>query len=380
MKDIDPILQEIDSDKDAQQALSEFANDSFNNNYSPLFARPSKNELLSSAIAAVERHTEPNLKLLLNKKASSSSNRINYPIVLFLSNNNPHELARYLTIALAEKITKTTDDYVEELNDRTDLVTKRFSLKTSKERLFCLSDCPNIELRNQALDLRNGSMIFLHQFLRRGFSSNFVDIPSVLNRAINDKCKVEVRLDPYRIGDIEKYSEVQERDYWYGPKFNKKLLENKNSTEKITRHCTSDDATFSAKYMTVFRTSMMCENTRQFSIEEYLPEDQIASTKKYVIQKFAHFTYNQTRHSFEHVDCAVRIFDKSQYGDIFERLKAGTTPRRQIGIRHKLIKVSQYPSIGLIEDLLYAFFRNNPNIIEYFCDMTTAEVFEYINS
>lgn len=41
-------------------------------------------------------------------------------------------------------------------------------------------------------------------------------------------------------------------------------------------------------------------------------------SEKYVLQRFAHFVYNQNNGSFEHIDCAVRIFNRDEYDKLYE--------------------------------------------------------------
>ena len=50
--------------------------------------------------------------------------------------------------------------------------------------------------------------------------------------------------------------------------------------------------------------------------------------------------YDQNKHSFEHIDCAVRIFNKNTYDNIYADLLSGKMPDRQIGTRFKLLKIS----------------------------------------
>ena len=78
--------------------------------------------------------------------------------------------------------------------------------------MIYLSDYKNkMTSKRHAIDMRDGTYIYLHQFLRRGFTAHLVDIPEVIMRALNSDYSVEVRIDPFRVGDIKRYREIIER-------------------------------------------------------------------------------------------------------------------------------------------------------------------------
>ena len=130
----------------------------------------------------------------------------------------------------------------------------------------------------------------------------------------------------------------------------------------------------------------MDERLRQFSIEEYTPQMSSYGTKspnfgkKYYIQKYAHFVYDQNRQSIEHVDCAVRVFGINEYLDVLSLVQQGRDPSRRIGSRYKLFKICGEIDLDFVQKVLYEFFRYNPHLMEYFCNKTFDEVLKYIRS
>lgn len=98
---------------------------------------------------------------------------------------------------------------------------------------------------------------------------------------------------------------------------------------------------------------------------------------KYVVQRFAHFVYNQNVNNFEHVDCSVRIFNRDEYDKIYEAVSQDHDPGRKIGKRFKLFKISGKVDRALVEQSLYAFFRENIHLIEYFHNLDFLGVIKW---
>lgn len=373
--DIDPILNELDKNKEFQEALKKFALDLFNNNEVPSKQLPEKNFIFQHAINVLRKCISREISKFLDKNSYSGANRLNYSQIQWQFENDINTACRILVIALAEEYTGGNFDYVSELYHNDDTILEKYVLSKDEDHLISLSaNTEKMTLRRHAIDMHDGTRIYLHQFLRRNFSGNFVDIPNILIDAIKKGYTVEVRIDPFRIGDMRRYVDIEEHDYWHGKKFNRKVLDDTNKKELQTvYYVPPDDLGTFAQYKTIFRTSMLDAGLRQFSVEEYIPEKNHLEQKMpgyseaRIIQKFAHFVYDQKSKTFEHVDCAVRLIGRMPYDAAFENLlSSGTQRDRRLGKRYKLLKISGNIDLNVIESLLYAFFRDNPNIEEHF--------------
>ena len=383
---IDSVLSQIDNDKVLQGTLKALANDVFNNNQWLIHMHIEENNLFRQAFNGVKQYIEGNLSIFYDPNAISK--RLNCPYIYEISSGEIYDIARLITIALAEEKMLTVQDYIDEFSQPDYHVHKKYGLATDKQGLVCLSDIQTrASLLDHCIDMHDGTRIYLHQFLRRNFSGNFVDTPSVLAQSIEDGKKVEVRIDPYRVGNMSRYVNIVERDYWYGRKFSLELLDDKNNKEDVTIHTFFQDKDHPychAEYVTIFRTSMLDSDKRQFIIEEYIPKENWIKGRmpgyynENVLQRYAHFVYDQDKKTFEHVDCSVRVFDRREYDEIYEKVKASKAPKSHIGKRYKLLKISNDVSMELTKDVLYAFFRQNPHIMEYFCNVSYEEVRKFL--
>lgn len=342
--DIDPYLDIIDGNKQIQEKLQLLADDAFNNNEFLLFMHPKENDYYSELIRLVGPTVRQYKDAFLNKDAQSIVSRLNYRHLCAISRDDDEDhfvyrLVSNLVACLASEKQKHNNDYIEQLLDcSTSLLPSDLDLLVSKEGLVDISrPSSRLKLLDHAIDISDGRRIYLHQFLRRHFNSNFVDTPRILNFAIQQGLKVEVRIDPFRLGDMSRYRNIIECDAWFGPKFNQQLLDSKDKTEKVTiHHFNGDDPREKAynQYVTIFRTSMLDfdKGFRQFFIEEFSPYlDYLQSPmsgvyEKYVLQRFAHFVYDQSNKNFEHVDCAVRIFERKEYDWLYNIAKQGNDP------------------------------------------------------
>lgn len=282
------------------------------------------------------------------------------------------------------------DRYVEALQDFK--LVQELDLDVDEEGLTSLGNS-RIEVLPHGLCVDANVRLYLHQFLRRCFSGNFVQLPRLLSKAIAGGHEVRVRIDPLRRGLMADYEEVIEEDHWFGPKFDPRILNSTNKHETRTVHAT-DETTTAAKllgmsypvFQTHFRTSILGEGLRQFSIEEYVPRTTQYGGRpsgfgaKYHIQKFAHFVYDQRSGTFEHVDCAVRVHSIEEYDALFTAVEEGRDPGRRPGVRFKLFKVSGKLELAIIQELLYDYFRYNLHPIEYFGNLTSEEAFKFVKN
>lgn len=280
--------------------------------------------------------------------------------------------------SLLERRMPTIDDYIVSIDD-TELAEAK-GLQLDDEGLVLIDS--SIELKKHAIILKTqNTMLYPHQFLRRFYTANFVDNISIAKKMSEKGLKVEIRVDPFRQSTPDKYIGYEERDFWFGKPFSRSVFDDTTTAPVRTIHYTPDTdlrkLLSQPPMYSVFRTNIMDEVTsqRQFFVEEYMPYKNLINenfgnpsgvTDRYVIQKFAHFVYDQQSKSFSHIDCAVRIFTKDEYSRLYDLLKTGKDFGSKVGDRKKLVKVSGVLDFEDIQAILYEFFRGNPHIEEYF--------------
>ncbi len=292
---------------------------------------------------------------------------------------NIKQAARMVISYLLNTHMPSIDEYINHLEDYS--LPKKLNIPVDDKGLVTLAD--DMELRRHALLLPSQkAMVYPHQFLRRFYSGNFVNMPYMLENLRKEGKKVQIRLDPFRIAHPKYYHEVLEEDYWYGLKFAASLLENKDKKPVRTLHRTNGDHNFYYPVdFTLFRSDMMSGTERQFMIEEYVPLTNPVQpmrrihgvSKEHCIQKFAHFVYDQEQQCISHIDGAVRTFTRAEYAEILNTVCLGSDPSKRVGTRYKLFKVEGSLNMKQVQTLLYEFFMYNPHISEYFSNTTSSQ-------
>lgn len=251
-------------------------------------------------------------------------------------------------VYLLQRYSPGIDEYSEDI-DKHELEQK-LGLSVNDDGMIDLVD--GMELRKHALILpKQDVMIYPHQFMRRFYSCNFVYVPTALEHSRKQGHTVQLRIDPYRQTIPRFYQNIFEADHWHGPSFSEEMLKSTDKKPIRTVKYARDDDRLQLTYplgYTVFLSDMMGTGKRQLSIEEYVPlvgpmdgfKEVSGVGKQYVVQKFAHFVYDQTKDNFSHVDGAVRIFTKEEYASVYETVKTGSDPGKKVGRRRKLFKVS----------------------------------------
>jgi hypothetical protein len=271
------------------------------------------------------------------------------------------------------------DEYITRIKDY-DLL-KSLGIPVDDDGLVTLDE--DMELRRHALILPSQKiMIYPHQFLRRFYHANFVNMPNMLENLKKEGKKVKLRIDPIRITHPKYYQEIIEEDYWYGLKFAASLFQSKDKKPVRTLHRTNGNHNpFYPVDFTLFRSDMMSDSERQFMIEAYVPlTNPVQSTRRihgigkgYCIQKFAHFVYDQGQQTISHIDGAVRTFAIEDYAEALDIVSRGSEPGKRVGTRHRLFKVEGSISIEQVQSLLYEFFMYTPQIGEYFSNTTSPQ-------
>src|SRR5207248_9389781 len=125
------------------------------------------------------------------------------------------------------------DEYVTRIEDYS--LPKSLGIPVDDDGLVTLDK--NMELRRHALILPSRkTMIYPHQFLRRFYHANFVNMPNKLENHRKEGKTVKIRIDPIRITHPKYYSEIFEEDYWYGQQFAASLLQSKDKKLVRTLH------------------------------------------------------------------------------------------------------------------------------------------------
>lgn len=394
--EFDAILAAIGSQHELQTALSRVARTLQNRNDFPTHLNAmTRDQELTELLDLLEEC----VKTALNTQADAGFTSISQgetDLRALTQSSSPDEhdpsstLIQSLAIMLLHNYTDGIDRYVETLEDYT--LAREFSLDVDGDGLIDLRDS-RIELLSHALRIDTDICLYLHQFLRRYFSGNFVQLPTLLGEALSQRHEVRARIDPLRRGLMADYKDIIEEDHWFGPKFDTRILECTDGDEVRTVHRT-DEASSSASllgisypvFQTDFRTSMLDKRLRQFSIEEYAPlttrcgDTPPGLGRKHHIQKFAHFVYDQEDGTFEHLDCSIRVHGIEEYAALFSELQRGRDPGRRTGRRFKLFKIRGRLEPSLIRDFLYEYFRYNLHLIEYFGNLTAQEAFAHIRT
>ena len=289
----------------------------------------------------------------------------------------------YFLMPLISKNSPGVDDYINSAKDFGLLN----ELNINPNRYGLIKLTKPLQLCKHALIVNDDVMIYPHQFLRRFYSSNFVDILTILQGCNDWGFKVWLRIDPFRKTTPEYYRDLREADYWHGKPFSGQLLNDREAEPYTAVHNVPlqgqefQDLTYPLRY-TTFITSMMEESTglRQFSIAEYIPSPTAytgsrlyGAGNQYIIQKLGHFVFDQRQQSFEHIDGSVRYFTHEQYEKLFQTVVSGKIVPMKEGEsknRIKLFKVAGALPLKIVQSIMYQFFMYNPHIEEYFQGVT----------
>ena len=304
--------------------------------------------------------------------------------IWFIKTNDEEEINlslfnQYLVAILLEQEAPHIDEYIEAVRN-TDLH-KELEIPYDDNYLVDIST-NKFELKKHGLVVDNDLLVYPHQFMRRFYSANFVDLLSILAYCKKKDMLVKIRLDPLRgYCDPRFYQDLMEADYWHGKPFSDEMLMDKEKKEIVTFHRNDKDlesSPYPIKY-TIFRSSMMDseKGLRQFMVEEYTPSVNLTESSslkspsfgnQYCIQKFAHFVYDQNKLQFTHIDGATRTFSVEDYRNVEAIVSLGKDPGSKIGTRDKLFLVEGEIEKKLMFDLLYEYFRYNPHLEEYYVE------------
>ncbi|APC95516.1 hypothetical protein IBE10_07300 [Francisella tularensis subsp. novicida] len=278
-----------------------------------------------------------------------------------------------ICISILYFLTKKIDDYIIDIENYN--LANRFKLKQHQNTGLFSMNTNDVSFMGGYI-IFGQNILYPHQFLRRSYSSNFTELTSILSSlSQKDNTDVYIRIDPFRKSN-HKPKERIELDRWHGKNFSDDLLISREFKGYAT--FSQLESTGNQELITIFRTDMVSKDNeqRQWKIEEYInPKlDNKHSCfnqsfgKKYCIQKFAHFIFDQKLKKVIHIDGAIRVFKKDEYFDIFSSILSGNHNIEKIGVRHKLFLIEGEIDLEIAQKILYLWFRKNENLEEYFSD------------
>lgn len=283
----------------------------------------------------------------------------------------------HYSVSLVQEEAVRLDEHIENLLNQS--LCDELGIKINEDFLTDLSD-RKLELKKHGIIFDNKVLIYPHQFLRRHFSSNFVELPVLLSNALKAGLSVHIRIDPLRRSIPEYYQDVMEFDYWHGQPFSEALLKNEHTVARtIHGNAEANILNYHIK-RTVFRTDMMDKHIRQFKIEEYadIQSESGSPTSgagdNFFIQRFAHMCYDQKIDKFIHLDGAVRVFPKEEYKNYLNEIESGKDVDEKVGVRHKMFLIEGEFDQSLASDVLAEWFRYNNHIQEYFSSDQSEDI------
>jgi len=230
----------------------------------------------------------------------------------------------------------------------------------------------SFKLEDHGVIYNDKNLVYYHPFLRRYFTSNFVDVPKILQiLSKSPDIRLRIALDPLRMTDPKNLKYIIEEDYWYGKYFSKEML-NDRLYEGVTTHVRNIekkevlDLSFPLD-RTIFYVKNYENNTKEIQIEEIVPIDsRVSTTSQYALQRFAHIIWDMDSQCFTHLDCAVLIYKNTAHAKRFQYdWKQGSGEYPEKPMRKKLFRLDGKVDNELAKDLLNAFFRYNELIEEY---------------
>ncbi|MCA9750428.1 MAG: hypothetical protein KC414_15060, partial [Romboutsia sp.] len=194
---------------------------------------------------------------------------------------------------------------------------------------------------------------------------------------------LKLAIDPYRLTLPQHLKDIIELDYWYGKKFSKKNLNDRNYVGKVlyNRLRTSNNNLCFPIDRTVSYFSNYSNNEKEIQVEEICPPDEERlyyhsiprhySGKKYNIHRFAHLVWNRGLQCFRHVDCSVLVYSKLEHS---KRYLYDFNPSKEHELaskykKIKLIRLDGRIDFNIAEKLIINFFRYNEMVSEFFSGM-----------
>lgn len=211
------------------------------------------------------------------------------------------------------------------------------------------------------------NLLYYHQFLRRGFSSNpnfhFLGRMADYYRQTKNTNQFRIAIDHRRIMPFEYWRQGIEDDTWYGPRFDPNKLDdpdNKGLTVVGRINPDSLDSYALKKTEFLWKTNE-AERLKTLEIEEIS-----CPTKPYDnwhINRYIHAERDIVRRTFQHFDGAAKVYAQNIYQDrVNQTMPNNLRPTHYI----KLFRVDGETDLKDWLTLISMFFYGNEMLIEYF--------------
>jgi hypothetical protein len=212
--------------------------------------------------------------------------------------------------------------------------------------------------------------LFAHRFFRRSLSTmNTLNRPFLerLQEISNPDVTVRIAIDPDTVGLASTYTDYQELEYWWGPKFTDDLA---NIPFGVTRHGAGDqDRLFHGISGSEFWWQSR-KGEHIFEVEELRDIPSAGEEAKYGC-RYAHSIIDENSGRIDHLDGAVRVYSEEE---MISRLEQNIAEARRHTDYTKLWRLDGVIPLSLWKALLSDYFRDNHLIGEYF---GAKETFEY---
>lgn len=269
------------------------------------------------------------------------------------------------------------DDFIS-ITDSEYTVHKKLGLNRDRYNLIQVDN--RFVLRKQGIVYTNKHLIFYHPFLRRYFTSNFTGITSYINELSQLKdITLKLAIDPFRINKKEYLIDIIELDHWWGPKFDEQKLNGKKFIGKIVygRVDNNNNLIWPVDRIEVNITEKE-KDKKSIAIEEINPpidfldaekykigKHSLEYSKKYRLNKFAHFIWDKKNKYFSHLDVSVIVHDLQRFKERFECNFPSKEKINKVD-KIKLIEIDGPITLDVVQRLIGDFFRYNELIFEFF--------------
>lgn len=293
-------------------------------------------------------------------------------IMLFASRDGVitlESLVVQIIVAEVSVLFYSVDDYICINHSQEKVFKKIKSFKLDKYGLITVDDKFQLEKDGIIYDKRY--LVYYHQFLRRYYTSNFTELSLYLKRASKDKkMTLKIAIDPKRLTTPKYLKKIIELDYWRGPKFSNKKL-NEKKFKGLTVYGRSKRPHPSGVWpvdRTEFFITNLSNSSKEIQIEEINPPEGINYSKSYVLQKYAHILWNTKGSFFSHLDAAVKVYTCQEH---IKRFKYEWKPKRINEEANTDEKIKLFRIDGIIDkefamNLLGDFYRYNELVKEFF--------------
>jgi hypothetical protein len=209
-------------------------------------------------------------------------------------------------------------------------------------------------------------MLHYHQCLRRGFSSNpnFDFIGRLLRfRDSAPGCSFRIAIDHNRIMPKEFIERICEMDTWFGPSFQRDLLDDPSAVG-VTVVKRRKPSPFEVGEEELDRTEFQWsyrDGIKTFEVEEISTANHKHGA--YYLNRYVHAERDTTLGILRHFDGAVKVYLESDYA---ARLGTHMPSEPRSHAKPKVFRVDGDIDIDQWIELTAHFFKGNEMLIEYF--------------